>query len=361
MNWTINNPSVQLSATSGTEVTLTSPVLRDESNVTLTATSGTKTATCTVTILKDENIDASAQIMFPSQTSDKDNNSSISDWNTTTYPFLSGYSYISSTKFTNVYYGKKGYGLKLGKGSGTDTAGTLTLELNLTNLNNLNLASIDIYSSAWTDSNGKADETVFNISLYEKSDATAAIKTSTITPREGGTISLDAPVSISKIEISTSSSKTVKRAYLKGLTLNFYSVDAFALDLLNGVNDSCSYSENNNWANVSERLVPVWPTLITKYNYLTNDQKNTVLNTVALEDEDATNIQLAMAKYDHIILRYKSNDITDFIGRNPSAKSVSLIKSENNDFTLAMILLILSISTSLIGYFAFFRKRKLHN
>lgn len=115
VNWTINNPSVQLSATSGTEVTLTSLVLRDESNVTLTATSGTKTATCELTILKDENIDASAQIMFPSHTNDSDNNSAISKWDTTKYPFLSGYSYISSTKFTNVYYGKKGYGLKLGK------------------------------------------------------------------------------------------------------------------------------------------------------------------------------------------------------------------------------------------------------
>ncbi len=353
VTWTVSNPSVKLSSTSGNEVTITSPKLRDELTATLTATSGIKTAICSVTLLKDENIDASAQIIFPSNKSDKDG-TGISEWKPTDYPFISGYNYISSSSFTNIYYGKKGYGLKFGK---SDTGGTLTLVLNQDNLKNLNLASIDIYSSPWTGSSG-TDETAFNVNLYCNSDDTDAVKSATITPSEGGTIFLDNPASISKIEITTISSKSGKRAYLLGLTLNFYSVDNFAEDFLNGISDSCTYSEENNWINVSEKLSPIWPTLNDRYNYLNSTQQNNVKETISSEVEDATNIQIAMAKYDHIIVRYKSNDINDFIERNPSEKSIAIFKKSNNNFSIMLILLVLPISVSVIGYFIFLRKKE---
>ena len=356
VTWSVSNPSIKLSSTSGNEVTITSPKLRDDLTTTLTATSGTKTATCSVTVLKDENIDASAQIIFPSNKSDKDGTGGISEWKTDDYPFISGYNYISSSSFTNVYYGKNGYGLKIGK-DGTNGNGILSLVLNLDNLQNLNLASIDIYSSSWTGSSG-TDETVFNINLYCNSDDTDAVKSATIAPSEGGTISLDNPASISKIEIATSSSKSGTRAYLLGFTLNFYSVDNFAEDFLNGISDSCAYSEENNWVDVSEKLAPIWPTLNAKYNYLNSTQQNNIKETISSEVEDATNIQIAMAKYDHIIVRYKSNDINDFIERNPLGKSFAIFKKSNNNVAMILFLLALPISVSVIGYFAFFRRKK---
>ncbi len=355
VTWTVSNPSVQLSSISGTEVTLTAPKIRDEVTATLTATSGTKTATCSVTILKDESADASAQIMFPCGSGTGDSTTQITAKNWNDYNFIPGKNYIYfdkfvDTSFSKVYLGKKGYGLKFGTAS---ESGQLSLFFDTSSYSNINVNSITFYTAAFG-----TDTVSMDIKLYSGLDDTATVKTSTISPSDGGTISLDNPSSISKLEISTSSTKNPKRAYLIGLTINFYSVDTFATDFLDGVSTACSYSENNNWTDVSEQLVAPWSELKAKYSYLNETQQSTVINTVASEDEEATNIQLAMAKYDHIILRYKSTDINDFIGRNPSSKSFLVIKNDNKDSALVIFLVILSISTSVVGYLAFYRKRK---
>lgn len=356
VSWSVNNSLLTLSATTGQNINISSSEVENDIDVIITASKeGKYSAICIVHVLAETFNDESAQIIFPSHTKSSDNNSSISKWNTSSYPFLSGFKYLSisteeteKTKFSNVYYGKNGYGLKLGTSS---SSGSLTIELNQAAFNGLNISSIDVSTSAWTSSSGTADKDVaFNVSTYSND---TLLKQISFDPSVGGTIDFDSPSLLTKIIFSTSK----LRAYLKSVTFNFYSIESFGSDFRFLTDDICNYSKNNNWVDISESLSTIWTDAKTKYNYLSDTQKNKVIETVASENSDATSIQKAMGRYDHIISRYESTSIDDFIGRNRTNNKVNLIYNDNN-FNISLIVAIAIFSVSICLFIYVVKKHK---
>ncbi len=126
---------------------------------------------------------------------------------------------------------------------------------------------------------------------------------------------------------------------------------------MNLTDEGCTYSKSNNWADVSGTLSNVWSTASTKYGYLSDTQKGKVIETVASEDSDATTIQTAMARYDHIITRYESETINNFIGRGTTSNRINLFANDN-DFAIALIVAIALFSITICSGFIVVKKHK---
>ena len=348
VSWSVNNSALTLSETTGTTITLSASEIKEDIDVILTASKdGKYPATCTVHLLAEVFNDESASIVFPSNGSDSDSNSAILEWNKDNkYPFPSGYKYLISdnTVFNKVYYGKSGYGLKFGTSS---DSGSLKLEFDQSALKDFKVSSIEFNTSAWTNTKGVSDTGNFKVNINEETNYTE------FSPAVGSTITFDTPVTLSSLTIAT----TEKRAYLTSITLYFYSIDTFANDFMDLTDEGCTYSKSNNWADVSGTLSNVWSTASTKYGYLSDTQKGKVIETAASEDSDATTIQTAMARYDHIITRYGSETINNFIGRGTTSNRINLFANDN-DFAIALIVAITLFSITICSGFIVVKKHK---
>ncbi len=353
VSWSVDNSLLTLSETTGTTITLSASEIKEDVDVILTASKdGKYPATCTVHLLAEVFNDESASIVFPSNDSTSDGSGAISGWDNNKKPFPSGYKYLSissdasveAAKFNKVYYGKSGYGLKLGT---SGESGSLKLEFDQSALNYLKVSSIEFNTSAWTNKNGVSDKGNFKVNINEETNYTE------FSPEVGSTITLDTPVTLSSLTIAT----TETRAYLTSITLYFYSINTFANDFMELTDEGCTYSKSNNWVDVSDKLSNIWPTASTKYGYLSDTQKSKVVETIASEESDATTIQTAMARYDHIIRRYESATINNFIGRGTTSNRINLIANDN-DFAIAVIVAIALFSITICSGFIVFKKHK---
>ncbi len=360
VSWSVDNSLLTLSETTGTTISLSASEIEEDVDVILTASKdGKYPATCTVHLLAEVFNDESASIVFPSNNSSSDG-SGISGWNNNEHPFPSGYKYLSissdasveAAKFNKVYYGKSGYGLKLGT---NEISGSLTIVLNQSALNGLKISSINIETSPYYKNATDKDKATFNVDSYI--DETN-YKSISFDPSDGGTMVFENPTSLTKIIFSADNNlKSQKRAYLKSVTFNFYSIDTFASDFMDLTDDGCAYSKLNNWVDVSDKLSNVWPTASTKYDYLSDTQKSKVVETTASEESDATTIQTAMARYDHIIRRYESETINNFIGRGTTSNRINLIANDD-DFAIALIVAIALFSITICSGFIVVKKHK---
>ena len=348
VSWSVDNSALTLSETTGTTITLSASEIEEDIDVILTASKdGKYPATCTVHLLAEVFNDESASIVFPSNGSDSDSNSTISEWNKDNkYPFPSGYKYLipKNTLFNKVYYGKSRYGLKFGTSS---DSGSLKLEFDQSALKDFKVSSIEFNTSAWTNAQGVSDTGNFKVNINEETNYTE------FSPAFGSTITFDTPVTLSSLTIAT----TETRAYLTSITLYFYSIDTFANDFMELTDEGCTYSKSNNWADVSDTLSNVWSTASTKYDYLSDTQKGKVVETAASEDSDATTIQIAMARYDHIITRYESETINNFIGRGTTSNRINLFTNDN-DFAITLIVAIALFSITICSGFIVVKKHK---
>ena len=137
-----------------------------------------------------------------------------------------------------------------------------------------------------------------------------------------------------------------------------YLAEDFAQDLLNLTNGACNNSFNNDWGSVYSTLAPIWVTLegADYFAKLPAAQKQILKNTVA--NENGSTLEEAMARYDHICLRY--TNLTNFIQRASASSSTNKLTPFNSN-NAAIFIVLGTISTlSTLGAFILLKKKK-HN
>lgn len=110
-----------------------------------------------------------------------------------------------------------------------------------------------------------------------------------------------------------------------------------------------------------------WSLLATEYDTLSATDKEQFRLGVA--SSTGSNIEKALAVYDYIVGKYnkgmgKTSEYPDFMERDPSpigAINNALLKNVNTENTIAIVVVISTISVSAIGGYFFLRKRKEHN
>lgn len=140
--------------------------------------------------------------------------------------------------------------------------------------------------------------------------------------------------------------------------VNSYTAEDFAQDFLNHTNGACTNSFNNNWHSVYSTLAPIWVTLegADYFAKLPAAQKAILKNTVANENGDT--LEEALARYDHICLRYSS--LTNFLQRE-SANSASrnMINNATNNTLLVVTIVTSAIAiTATLSYFILKKKKQ---
>lgn len=132
---------------------------------------------------------------------------------------------------------------------------------------------------------------------------------------------------------------------------------AFGTSFLNKTGDACADGTKDN----SEELKTAWAVLNTEFNALSDGAKKLVKEAVA--NNAGTDLEKAMARYDHIVKRYSAvhTEISDFIGRGVTASLTNQLFKTNTTNNIMVISLIACASVAAIGSFFFIRKRKEQN
>lgn len=132
---------------------------------------------------------------------------------------------------------------------------------------------------------------------------------------------------------------------------------AFGTSFLNKTVEACTDGTKDN----SEALKTAWATLNTEFNALSDGAKKFVKGAVA--NNAGTDLEKAMARYDHIVKRYSAahTEISDFIGRGVTASLTNQLFKANTTNNIMVISLIACASVAAIGSFFFLRKRKEQN
>ncbi len=129
-----------------------------------------------------------------------------------------------------------------------------------------------------------------------------------------------------------------------------YTAELFAQDLLEATNSICA---DNGASNHSGALSSVWVNLEqNKFATLSNAERDILKNTIP--NANGSVIEEAMARYDHICIRYGLND---FIDRGVSSSNNQLIQFNANNYSFIIIIIALIGAVSLGGYFIVRRKR----
>lgn len=132
---------------------------------------------------------------------------------------------------------------------------------------------------------------------------------------------------------------------------------AFGTLFLNTTATPCTDGTKDN----SGALKTIWATLKTEFNALSDDAKKLVKGAVA--NNAGTDLEKAMARYDHIVKRYSAihAEINDFIGRGVTASLTNQLFKANTTNNIMVISTIACVSAAAIGSFFFIRKRKEQN
>lgn len=132
---------------------------------------------------------------------------------------------------------------------------------------------------------------------------------------------------------------------------------AFGTSFLNATVAACTDGTKDN----SEALKTAWATLKTEFNALSDGAKKLVKGAVA--NNAGTDLEKAMARYDHIVKRYSAvhTEIDDFIGRGVTTSLTNQLFKANTTNNIMVISLIACASVATIGGFFFIRKRKEQN
>lgn len=132
---------------------------------------------------------------------------------------------------------------------------------------------------------------------------------------------------------------------------------AFGTSFLNKTAAACADGTKDN----SEALKIAWGTLNTEFSALSDGAKKFVKDAVA--NNAGTDLEKAMARYDHIVKRYSAahTEINDFIGRGVTASLTNQLFKANTTNNIMVISLIACASAAAIGSFFFIRKRKEQN
>lgn len=131
----------------------------------------------------------------------------------------------------------------------------------------------------------------------------------------------------------------------------------FGTSFLNETAKACTDGTKDN----SEALKTAWTILKAEFNALSDGAKKLVKGTVA--NDVGTDLEKAMARYDHIVKRYSAahTEINDFIGRGVTASLTNQLFKANTTNNIMVISLIACASAAAIGSFFFIRKRKEQN
>lgn len=102
-----------------------------------------------------------------------------------------------------------------------------------------------------------------------------------------------------------------------------------------------------------------WSSLESSYGLLSSSAKTIILNASAIADS-GNDVEAMLYSYDYICGKYGpngTNDVTDFLGRNPSGSRV--INAFNNNNSSMLIILVISMSSLVtLGGFILFKKKK---
>lgn len=110
-----------------------------------------------------------------------------------------------------------------------------------------------------------------------------------------------------------------------------------------------------------------WSLLATEYDTLSATDKEQFR--LGVPSSTGSNVEKALAVYDYIVGKYnkgmgKTSEYPDFMERDPSpigAINNALLKNVNTENTIAIVVVISTISVSAIGGYFFIRRRKEHN
>lgn len=132
---------------------------------------------------------------------------------------------------------------------------------------------------------------------------------------------------------------------------------AFGTSFLNKTANACADGTKDN----SEALKAAWATLKTEFTALSDGAKKVVKEAAA--NNAGTDLEKAMARYDHIVKRYSAahTEINDFIGRGVTPSLTNQLFKANTTNNIMIISLIACASVAAIGSFFFIRKRKEQN
>lgn len=131
----------------------------------------------------------------------------------------------------------------------------------------------------------------------------------------------------------------------------------FGTSFLNATATACADGTKDN----SVELKTIWATLKTEFNALSDGAKKLVKDAVA--NNAGTDLEKAMARYDHIVKRYSAihTEINDFIGRGVTTSLTNQLFKANTTNDIMVISLIACASVAAVGSFFFIRKRKEQN
>lgn len=132
---------------------------------------------------------------------------------------------------------------------------------------------------------------------------------------------------------------------------------AFGTSFLNKTAKACDNGTKDN----SEALKAAWTILKPEFNSLSEVARKLVKDAVA--NDAGTDLEKAMARYDHIVKRYSAahTEIDDFIGRGVTTSLTNQLFKANTTNNIMVISLIACASVAAIGSFFFIRKRKEQN
>ena len=132
---------------------------------------------------------------------------------------------------------------------------------------------------------------------------------------------------------------------------------AFGTSLLNKTATACTDGTKDN----SEALKTAWTALTNEFSALSDGAKKFVKDAAA--NNAGTDLEKAMARYDHIVKRYSAahTEINDFIGRGVATSLTNQLFKANTTNNIMVISLIACASAATIGSFFFIRKRKEQN
>lgn len=132
---------------------------------------------------------------------------------------------------------------------------------------------------------------------------------------------------------------------------------AFGTSFLSKTATACTDGTKDN----SEALKTAWTALTNEFSALSDGAKKLVKDAAA--NNAGTDLEKAMARYDHIVKRYSAihTEINDFIGRGVTASLTNQLFKANTTNNIMVISLIACASAAAIGSFFFIRKRKEQN
>lgn len=212
---------------------------------------------------------------------------------------------------------------------------------------------VDIEFAQWTT---KAP----TMSLYKGVYSTGSSKINSLTIGKDNLV-LSGDVNGSRFQVCTSGGNQVGLSsimitYAKDSGLLNEAL-AFGTSFLNKTAKACNDGTKDN----SEALKTAWATLKTEFNALSDSAKKLAKD--AFANNAGTDLEKAMARYDHIVKRYSAahTEINDFIGRGVTASLTNQLFKANTTNNIMVISLIACASVAAIGSFLFIRKRKEQN